>query len=134
MAAAGLAVRGEWVIPVSNYDCGPGREGIQKLIQMERMPTALLGLNDVIAVGMLQELLACGVKIPEQISVIGFDDTFLTNVMTPQLTAVGYDYDEYAAMLMEVVVAAIEGRDAPRNQLVTPHLFVKKSCAAPSLK
>jgi len=134
MAAAGLPVREEWLIPVSNYDCESGREGIQKLMQMERLPTALLGLNDVIAVGMLQELLACGVKIPEQISVIGFDDTFLTNVMTPQLTAVGYDYDEYAAMLMEVVVAAIEGRDAPRNQLVTPHLFVKKSCAAPSLK
>ena len=134
MAQAGLEVREEWLIPVATYDCESGREGIQKLMQLDRRPTALLGLNDVIAVGMLQELLANGVKVPQEISLIGFDDTFLTNVMTPQLTAVGYDYDEYAAMLMDVAVAAIEGREAPRNQLVTPHLFIKQSCASPVKK
>ncbi len=129
MAAAGLTVRGEWLIPVRDYDSPSGQEGIEKLMMLDERPTALLGLNDVIAVGMLQGLLSHGIRVPEEMSLIGFDDTFITNVMTPQLTAVGYDYDEYAAMLMDAAVAAIEGRGVPLNQLVTPRLFCKQSCA-----
>ena len=130
MTAAGLMVNEDWLIPVPGYDSPSGREGIERLMALDRRPTALLGLNDVIAVGMLQGLLAHGVKVPQEMSLIGFDDTFITNVMTPQLTAVGYDYDEYAALLMEAVISAVEGREAPRNQLVTPRLFEKQSCAA----
>lgn len=129
MKDAGLAVNEDWLIAVKDYDSPSGREGIERLMKLNRRPTALLGLNDVIAVGMLQGLLSRGVKVPEEMSLIGFDDTFITNVMTPQLTAVGYDYDEYAAQLMDAVLAAIEGRELPRNQLVTPRLFMKQSCA-----
>jgi len=128
MAQAGLEVHEEWLIPVPNYDSPSGMAGIEKLMKLPQKPTALLGLNDVIAVGMLQGLLSHGVKVPQEMSLIGFDDTFITNVMTPQLTAVGYDYDEYAAMLMDAVVAAIEGHEIPHNQLVTPRLFEKQSC------
>ena len=129
MAQAGLAVHEEWLIAVPGYDSPSGQEGIRKLMKLHKRPTALLGLNDVIAVGMLQGLLSHGVKVPQEMSLIGFDDTFLTNVMTPQLTAVGYDYDEYAAMLMDAVEAAIEGREAEQNRLVKPVLFEKQSCA-----
>lgn len=129
MAQAGLNVREEWMIPVKDYDSPSGRDGAEKLLQMKKRPTALLGLNDLIAVGLLQGLLSGGVKVPEEISLIGFDDTFLTNVMTPQLTAVGYDYDEYAAMLMDAVTAAVEGREIEHCRLVTPKLFEKQSCA-----
>jgi len=129
MAQAGLPVREEWLIPVTDYDSASGQEGIEKLMKLEKRPTALLGLNDVIAVGMLQGLLSHGVKVPQELSLIGFDDTFITNVMTPQLTAVGYDYDEYAGLLMDAVVAAIEGKEVVHNQLVKPRLFEKQSCA-----
>ncbi len=128
MAQAGLPVHEEWLIPVPGYDSPSGQEGIRKLMELDKRPTALLGLNDVIAVGMLQGLLSHGVKVPQEMSLIGFDDTFLTNVMTPQLTAVGYDYDEYAGMLMDAVLAAIEGKETVHNQLVTPMLFEKQSC------
>lgn len=129
MAQAGLTVSEKWMIPVAHYDSPSGREGIEKLMQLDHRPTALLGLNDVIAVGMLQGLLSHGVRVPQEISLIGFDDTFLTNVMTPQLTAVGYDYDEYAAMLMDTLTAVIDGRETVQNRLVTPKLFEKQSCA-----
>lgn len=129
MAQAGLPVHEEWLIPVANYDSASGQEGIRKLMTLSRRPTALLGLNDVIAVGMLQGLLSKEVRVPQEISLIGFDDTFLTNVMTPQLTAVGYDYNEYADMLLDAVVASIEGREIEHNRLVKPRLFEKQSCA-----
>lgn len=129
MKEAGLAVNEDWLIPVADYDSASGQEGVEKLMKLDRKPTALLGLNDVIAVGMLQGLLSHGMKVPQEISLIGFDDTFITNVMTPQLTAVGYDYDEYASMLMDAALAAIEGKETEHNRLVTPRLFEKQSCA-----
>jgi len=134
MQQAGLAVREEWMIPVPWYDTASGCEGADRIMALNEKPTALLGLNDVIATGMLQRLLAHGVKVPQEMSVMCFDDTFITDVMTPQLTAVGYDYDVYASILMDAAIGAIEGRDIPRNQLVPARLLVKQSCMSPKGK
>lgn len=131
MSEAGLEVRPEWMLEVPWYDADSGTDGVKRLMELRQRPTALLGLNDVITVGVLKGLLALGVRVPQEISVIGFDDTFLTNVMTPRLTAIGYDYDLYASMLMDAAIAAIEGRAVPQNQTVPPSLFVKESCAPP---
>ena len=130
MAAAGLPVREEWLIDVEGYDCKSGREGIDRLMACAKRPTALLGLNDVITAGMLQGLLEHGVRVPEDISLMGFDDTYITTITAPQLTAVDYDYNEYARMLVEAAIASIENAEYPRERLVPPSLSVKKSCAA----
>lgn len=134
MAQAGLTVREDWLISIKDYDCESGREGIEKLMQLPERPTALLGLNDMIAAGMLQGLLAHGVRVPEDVSLIGFDDTFLTGITSPQLTAIHYDYNEYARMLVDAAVGAIEGREVPWNQMVECRLLQRKSCAAPIKK
>lgn len=134
MAENGLPIHEEWMISVQNYDCESGREGIEKLMQQQHRPTALLGLNDMIAAGVLQGLLAHGVRVPEEISLIGFDDTFITAITSPQLTAIHYDYDEYARMLMDTAIGAIEGREMPWNQMVECRLLQRKSCAAPKMK
>ena len=130
MTAAGLPVCEEWLISVPNYDCASGRLGIDQLMTCSRKPTALLGLNDVITAGMLQGLLDHGVRVPEDISLMGFDDTYITTITSPQLTAVDYDYNRYACMLVDAAVALIEGEECPREQLVPPSLSVKKSCRA----
>lgn len=131
MERANLPVREEWLIGVPGYDCESGRAGIDQLMLCPERPTALLGINDMVTAGMLQGLLDHGVRIPEDISLMGFDDTYITTITTPQLTAVDYDYNEYARMLIDAAIAVIEGRDYPRNQLIPPSLSVKKSCSAP---
>ena len=85
----------------------------------------------MVTAGMLQGLLAHGVRVPEDISLMGFDDTFITNITSPQLTAVDYDYGEYARLLVDTALGAIEGREMPVNQLVPLSLSIKKSCAPP---
>lgn len=131
MGAAGLSVREEWMIDVPGYDCESGRAGIDRLMGCPRRPTALLGINDMVTAGMLQGLLDHGVRVPEDISLMGFDDTYITTITAPQLNAVDYDYNEYARMLIEAAIAAMENRDYPRDQLVPPSLSVKKSCSPP---
>ena len=129
MAKAGLPVREEWMIDVPGYDCVSGRAGIDKLMACPSKPTALLGLNDMITAGMLQGLLDHGVRVPEDISLMGFDDTYITTISSPQLTAVDYDYNEFARMLIDAAIASIEEENFPQDQLVPPSLSVKKSCA-----
>ena len=132
MEQAGLPVREEWLIHVDRYDSDSGRQGIEQLMALPKRPTALLGMNDMVAVGMLQGLWAHGIRVPEDISVMAFDDTFITSITTPRLTAVGCDYHEYARMLVDAAVGAIEGRAMPRDQLIRPVLSVKGSCAPPA--
>ena len=129
MADAGLPIREEWLIDVAGYDSMSGRAGIDQLMACKERPTALLGMNDMVTAGMLQGLLDHGVRVPEDISLLGFDDTYITTLTTPQLTAVDYDYGEYARMLIDAAIAAIEDAECPRDQLVPPSLSVKKSCA-----
>ncbi|MGN0777831.1 MAG: LacI family DNA-binding transcriptional regulator [Aristaeellaceae bacterium] len=131
MMQAGLPVREEWLIPVRWYDFESGKQGIRRLMQLEKLPTALLGMNDLVSVGMLQELLAQGVRVPEDISLVGFDNTFITAITTPKLTTIHYDYGEYARLLVDAAIASIEGRRLPRNQLLRSELAIQGSCMPP---
>lgn len=131
MAQAGLEVQEQWMIDVQAYNCESGHEGVDRLMQLKDRPTALLGLNDMITAGVLQGLLEHGVRVPEDISLIGFDDTFITSITSPQLTAVHYDYDEYARLLLDAAEGVAEGRDVPWNQTLKCRLLPRKSCAKP---
>lgn len=129
MAAYGLPVREEWLIQVPGYDSGSGREGIDRLLTLRRQPTALLGINDMVTAGMLQTLLARGLHVPEDYSLLSFDGTYITTLTAPQLTAVRYDYGKYAQMLIETALDAMEEKKLPVNRYVAPTLSVRSSCA-----
>ena len=73
-----------------------------------------------------------GVRIPEDISVAGFGDTYIAQTCMPRLTCAGYDYDEYAALLMNTAVRLAHGEEAPRIQTVKARLAVRDSCRSRS--
>ena len=131
MEEAGLPMREEWLVSIPSYDSELGRMGALRLLDGRRQPTALLCINDMVSVGALQGLLERGVRVPQDMSLMGFDDTFITRLTAPQLTAVDYDFGEYARMLVDAAIDAIEGKKPPYNRLVLPTLSVKASCAAP---
>lgn len=132
MAQAGLKVNEQWMISVGEYNCESGHEGVDRLMQLPERPTALLGLNDMITAGALQGLLDHGVRVPEEISLMGFDDTFITSITSPQLTAIHYDYAEYARMLVDAATGPIEEREIPWNQTLECRLLKRRSCCEPA--
>lgn len=129
METHGLPVREEWLIQVPGYDCGSGREGIERLLTLPQQPTALMGINDMVTAGMLQGLLAHGLHVPEDYSLLSFDDTYITTLTAPQLTAVDYDYGQYAQMLIDTAMEAMEEKGVPANRFIVPTLTVRSSCA-----
>lgn len=131
MEAAGLPVREEWLIDVVDYSCEAGRLGAERLVRLPVRPTAVICMNDLVASGVMQGLHASGVRIPQDISIVGFDNTFITQILSPQLTSVGYDYNVYAAMLMDAVTASIDGQHIGQNRRVPAMLSVKETTSQP---
>ena len=72
-----------------------------------QIPTAVIAINDFTAVGVTHVLRERGIRIPEDISVVSFDNTFMTETCVPQLTSVAYDYHAMGELLIETAVQAI---------------------------
>jgi len=65
-----------------------GREAAQKLLDLPRPPTAIFAFNDNIAIGAIQAARARGLRVPEDLSIVGFDDVEYATIVTPALTTV----------------------------------------------
>jgi LacI family xylobiose transport system transcriptional regulator len=87
MEAAGLAVRDEYIVP-GDYHTESGAKGAEKLLSMPEPPTAIFALNDLEAFGVYQAARGAGISIPDQLSVVGFDDVQGAEWAGPPLTTV----------------------------------------------
>ena len=123
-----LPFREEWLIHVPAYDAASGRMGVEKLLQCEKLPSAILGMNDMVSAGILRELNSRGVRVPEDISVIGFDDTFVSSITSPELTSVSYDYQLFASMLLDAALHTGPIDELPADQLVPVFITERNSC------
>lgn len=97
------------------------------------LPTALLCHNDTIAVMVMRRLHECGLRIPEEISVIGHDDIALCERLVPSLSSVGYGSRELlAARLVERVLERLAHPELHRRvEVLPPQLFRRESIGAP---
>ena len=69
-----------------------------------------MGINEAFAIGMENELIRRGFKIPQDASVIGFDNTYLSDFVIPELSCIGCDYEEYAEALMKTILGIASGK------------------------
>jgi LacI family transcriptional regulator len=104
-----------------------GREA-HRLWSMGRPPTAVFATNDVVALGVWQSCLADGVRIPEDVSLVGFDDIHWASLTVPPLTTIRQDVPAMAATALELLLAAIAGTPlADETSLITPKVMVRGS-------
>jgi len=103
-------------------------ESTQKLLALENRPTALFCTNDTIAIGAVKAILRSGLRIPEDIAVIGYDDSENSRMIEPELTTVQVDKTAMGRLAAERLIALIEG-EAPRKETIqtTVKLVVRKS-------
>lgn len=127
MARAGLTVPEGYVIS-SDFEFGGGFSAMQKLLMLPALPQAVFIGNDAMAVGAYQALYQSGLRIPQDMALVGYDDIELARYMTPPLTTIHQPKDELGELAIDVLIhrMADPGQKQQRVQL-TPELVVRGS-------
>ena len=108
--------------------------GVSAAQQMlaDGLPTAVFAANDLIAIGLLDTLREAGVRVPEDISIVGFDDTMIARVSSVSLTTVSQTGSNIGRLAFETVLDRANGMHTePIVHVVEPRLVVRKSTASP---
>lgn len=114
------------------HDEAAGAAAATRLLLEPRMPTAILAGNDRSALGVMDELTKAGVSIPDDISVIGYDDSPLSSLARIDLTTVRQDSAELARKALSYTVTHLEDRTlAPGESVIQPHLVVRGTTGPP---
>lgn len=93
--------------------------------------TAVFAANDRMALGLIHGLTVAGRRVPEDVSVVGFDDVPDARHFLPPLTTVRQDFRALGQRAVETLLAELEGAAVPRRVLIGPELIVRASTAKP---
>ena len=132
LAECGIPQRQEWVVR-GDHTMEGGMRGMEQILSASRgnLPTAVICSNDMTAVGVLHQAYRCGLRIPQDLSVIGFDDIQLARVMIPPLTSVQMSRTSLATSAVNALRAHAEANSPRREYLIETQLVVRESTAFP---
>jgi DNA-binding LacI/PurR family transcriptional regulator len=94
-----------------------------------RRPTAILADDDLLAAGVVAACHQLGLRVPQDVAVVGFDDLELARLTNPPLTTVAFDPEALGAAAFETLLAKLQGR-RPRNRVLESRLIVRGSTVA----
>ncbi|MBW2660383.1 MAG: substrate-binding domain-containing protein [Deltaproteobacteria bacterium] len=108
-----------------------GRQGAHDLLTLPKPPTAFVAINYHFAFGIYMGARDLGLKIPEDISITGIDDTLLSEIIEPSLTTIQQPLNEIARLAVERLVGRLKGSytGKPDHQSLSPGLIVRASTA-----
>lgn len=133
LRAAGVQPVSKWVLRVPANVTG-GMTAMRTLLSETPRPTALFCANDLLALGALKAALTAGVRVPEQLSIVGCDDIEMARVVTPELTTIAIPAREMGARAARLLLRRLEGRD-PDGRPTRPlpvRLVVRGTTAPPA--
>jgi len=128
----GITPQEGWLVE-SDFSSAGGYEAVRALLRKHPEITAVFAGNDMMAMGGLRAAAELGRKVPEQLSIVGFDDIELSSFVYPALTTVGCSIKELGREAARVLLDRIDNPGAPlKDVLLTPRLVVRESSAAPA--
>jgi LacI family transcriptional regulator len=114
------------------FDAPGGAEAMTRLLNSRKPPTAVFVCNDLMAIGALHAAHEAGVRVPEDLSVIGFDDIELAAYTRPPLTTIAQPKEAIGIGAAEMLLERLRaGRSEPGRLILQPELRLRASCAAP---
>jgi len=128
--AAGIALDPTLRVPLPSWTTSAAATGFAAWLDAHPLPDAVFAFTDSIAFGVLHVLAARGVRVPEQVSVIGFDDIDGAAYAIPALSTVSFDRRAFATAALDLLARRIEDRSAPPDTVVVPHRIVERASTA----
>lgn len=127
-ARLGLSTRPEWIAR-ADFRAEGGHAATLAMLAGPDRPRALFVANEMMTLGALQAIRDIGVRMPDEIAVIGFDDTSWARLLDPPLTAVAQPAYDLGRLAADALVRRLEDPTRPTSTvLLTPKLLIRGSC------
>jgi LacI family transcriptional regulator len=126
----GIQAAEAWIVE-GDHTMEGGIAAAEKLLKGAKTPTAIMCSNDMTAIGVLHQLYRDGLRVPDDISLIGFDDIHMTEMMIPPLTSIQMSRLDLARSAVSALRAHLENTSPQREYRIDTHLVVRESTSFP---
>jgi LacI family transcriptional regulator len=126
----GIAIDPKLTIHIDEDRTTPelGYPVVERLLQQNQKFTAMVCFNDVAAIGVIRALHDAQIRVPQDVSIIGFDDVPYSAFHSPRLTTIRQPLAEMGAQAARLLIAQMNGQSEPQSEvMVTPELIVRES-------
>jgi DNA-binding LacI/PurR family transcriptional regulator len=125
---AGTAIPAEWIVSGNGLP-EAGKRAVRPLLHAPTVPTAIFCYNDMTAMGVLRAVKAEGLRVPDDVSILGYDDIAAAPYLDPPLTTIAQAKYTLGQLATQMALDLIEGKTDVRDVLLKPQLFIRSSCA-----
>jgi LacI family transcriptional regulator len=126
----GLAFRADYVVE-GDFLHRSGLAGMLELLRLSEPPDAVFAASDTMAIGAIAAIERAGLRVPEDVSVVGFDDIEQAKLLSPQLTTLRQDVRALGGASVEALLSMLEHPDRHAPEVTLPcELVVRESCGA----
>lgn len=137
LSARGLPAGPELSVRTSGTQAADGAEAVRDLLGRAPRPSAVFVGNDLMALGALQACVARGVRVPQDLAIVGFDNVWVGAISAVPLTTVDSRAEDVGRRAADLLLAALDGESPdgppePRTVVLAPELVVRGSCGCPT--
>jgi LacI family transcriptional regulator len=117
------------LITEGSFDHNGGYECMKKLLELKDKPTAVFASNDIMAIGAVSAIYESGLRIPQDISIVGFDDISFSRMMYPKLTTISQPKFETGIAATQMLFERITGQEIkkPRRKILEHTLIIRET-------
>ena len=127
-----LEIHREYISMASvDYSFKSGKSSAYKLLQQKHRPTAIFCISDILALGAITAASELGIRVPEDLTVIGFDDVDNTTMFHPYITTIAQPCYELGKESFRILNACMNDEKGINKKIVLPHKFIIRESSAP---
>lgn len=123
-----LEIRDDYLVDGGYFTYEGGFSAMSKLLELEDLPTAVFAAGDLMAVGAISAIKEKGLRVPEDISIIGYDDLDICRYITPKLTTIKQNTDLIGENAADILINAIDKKNSRTSVIVPVELVIRDSC------
>jgi LacI family transcriptional regulator len=129
---SGVTLPEEFVHSTMDFHYEDGLRGAPRLLSLSQRPTAIFAASDELARGAIEAARSVGISVPDDLSIVGFDDTEIARIASPPLTTVRQPLQEMGAVALRTALRLVAGQKIDSNHVELATELVVRASTAPA--